>query len=39
MCSKKQAWENSVDPDQMLQKVAPNQGLHWLLQVQQFFQQ
>ena len=32
----KQAWANSVDPDQTPQKAAFNQGLHCLPLIQQF---
>ena len=32
----KQPWTNSVDPDQMPQNVASDQGLHFLPLIQQF---
>ena len=32
----RQAWANSVDPDEMPQNVASQQGLHCLLLIQQF---
>ena len=32
----RQAWANSVDPDEMPQKAASHQGLHWLPSIQQF---
>ena len=35
--SDRQAWPNSLDPDQMLQNAASDQGLHCLLLIQQFF--
>ena len=31
------AWANSVDPDQMLQNAASDQGLHWLPLIQHYF--
>ena len=31
-----QAWANSVDPDQMLQNAASDQGLHYLPLIQHF---
>ena len=35
-CYERQAWANSVDPDQMPQNVASDQGLHCLPFIQQF---
>ena len=32
-----QAWANSVDPDQMLQNAASDQGLHCLPLIQRYF--
>ena len=32
----RQVWANSVDPDQMLQNAASDQGLHCWLLIQQF---
>ena len=32
----RQAWANSVDPDEMPQNVASHQGLHCLPLIQQF---
>ena len=34
--SDRQVWANSVDPDQMLQNAASDQGLHCLPLIQQF---
>ena len=34
--SDRQAWANSVDPDQMLQNAASDQGLHCKPVIQQF---
>ena len=34
--SDRQAWANSVDPDEMPQNVASHQGLHYLPLIQQF---
>ena len=36
MYLKKQAWASPVHPDQMLQNVASDQGLHFLSLIQQF---
>ena len=36
MYSDRQAWENSVDPDETPQNAASHQGLHWLPLNQQF---
>ena len=35
--SDRQAWANSVDPDQTPQNAASDQGLHCLKIIQQFF--
>ena len=32
----RQAWANSVDPDEMQQNAASHQGLHFLPLIQQF---
>ena len=37
MYSDRQAWENSVNPDEMLQNVASHDGLYSLPLIQQFF--
>ena len=36
MYSDRQVWANSIDPDQMLQNAASDQGLHCLSLIQQF---
>ena len=36
MFSDRQAWANSVDPDEMPQDAASHQGLHCLPLIQQF---
>ena len=36
-CWNRQAFANSVDPDQMPQCVASNQSLHFLPYIQQYF--
>ena len=36
MYSDRQAWANSVDPDEMLQNAASHQGLHCLSHIQQY---
>ena len=33
----RQAWANSVDPDQMPQNATSDQGLHWLPLIQHYF--
>ena len=35
----RQAWANSIVPDQMLQNAASDQGLHCLPLLQQYFKQ
>ena len=37
MCSDRQAWENSKDPNETPQSAASHQGLHCLPLIQQFF--
>ena len=36
-CSDRQAWANSVDPDQTPRSAASDQGLHCLPLIQQFY--
>ena len=36
MCSDRQAWANSIDPDEMQQYAASHLGLHCLPLIQQF---